>query len=110
LAALGCVAAGPSRSSVPAHAIPGPLAPLPQQVHTAFESAWRAADAVERTPGMDERTWVLKRKAAAESALKASLGGLGLNVQVGRGPRRTRRQGRAGGRAGAGAQQGRRTG
>jgi hypothetical protein len=53
------------------------------QVHDAFASAWRAADEVERPPGMDERTWVYRRKAAAEAALKAALGGLGLDAEVG---------------------------
>lgn len=53
------------------------------QVHEAFAGAWEAADAVPREPGMDERAYVNARRAAAEAALKSSLGGLGLNVQVG---------------------------
>lgn len=53
-------------------------------MHEAFASAWEAADAVPEEEGADPRALANARRAAAEAALKRSLGGLGLNVQVGR--------------------------
>ncbi|KAI8474909.1 MAG: hypothetical protein J3K34DRAFT_98181 [Monoraphidium minutum] len=51
------------------------------QVHEAFAAAWDAAGEVEAQEGMDEGDLALARRAAAEGALRRSLGGLGLNVQ-----------------------------